>query len=284
MPTTTWNIVEIDGKDWLVMDVAKFKVPLDWDPSSNMFFAVAVPDGGLGSLPVLAQGDPGVTPDIDTVVDLDPLDWDDATPASAGFTETSPNVYRLDLALHEGAPGADGTSELDPDAYGTPVHKKQLQVNATADGFEYITPKVGDRHGPASINNTPSGNAAYTLCSVSVAAQDFDWRPHVEGYCVITGTGADVRVDLLARLQVGAVSAETSGNIVGRAVQAVAGQNPPTHVLSAGPHAGAADSYDKVPAGETAVIYLRAERQSGGDTFTTSNSTTRFNVWVEPVP
>jgi hypothetical protein len=45
MPVTNWNTTTIDGKQYLVIDMAKLRVPLDWDPSSNVFLAVAAPDG-----------------------------------------------------------------------------------------------------------------------------------------------------------------------------------------------------------------------------------------------
>ena len=243
-----------------------------------MFMAVCTPDGGVGSFPALVQGDPGVTPDIDTVINLVPLEYDDPTADGAFWTETSPNVYKLTLALHQGTPGEDGTSVSNPTSYGTPVHKKILQVNAAATGFEYVSRGVGDRYIPASIANTPSGNAAFTLCSVGVPAQDFAWRPEVSGQCVVTGTGADVAVDLVARL-----NNESAGNIVGRGI-GMAGVAPPTHVLVSGPPAGSADTYDKVSAGAAATIFFRAERQSGVETFTTSGATSTFCVRVCEVP
>jgi hypothetical protein len=76
---TNWNVTTIDGQQFLVIDVAKIRVPLDWDPSSNVFIAVAAPTGGVLNYPVLAKGDPGVTPDIDTVINYTALSWDDPT-------------------------------------------------------------------------------------------------------------------------------------------------------------------------------------------------------------
>jgi len=94
----------------------------------------------------------------------------------------------------------------------------------------------------------------------------------------VTGTGTDVQVDLVARLD-----NATSGNIIGRGISR-AGQYPPPIILTPGPPAGSVDGYDKVLAGNAATIYLRAERQTGTDTFTTSASTTLFSVEVNPVP
>lgn len=280
MPVTNWNLTYIDGVQYLVIDVAKFRIPVEWDPSSNMFIAVAAPDGGLGSFPALVKGDDGDTPDIDTVIDFEALTWDDPTPAYASFTEIASNVYQLSLGLHEGEPGdvvpfaLENATDLD----GSILADYIIVVNATSDGFEYQVPRCGDRFIPATINNTPTGNPGYTLCSVAIPPMPWDWRPEVEGQCIVTGTGSDVTVDLVARLD-----DATSGNEVGRAL-GQAGQNPPTHVLFSGPPTGSSDSYDKVSANTSATVYLRAERQSGADTFSTSATDTRFKVRVHPVP
>ncbi|QPO16542.1 minor tail protein [Mycobacterium phage TelAviv] len=282
MAVTNWTVTVIDGKQYLVIEVAQFRVPLDWDPSSNMFIAVAAPDGGLGNFPALVRGENGETPELDSVIDFTPLAWNDPTPDFASWTETSENVYRLSLGLHTGAPGDAGPINLADaeDLAGALAAGKLIAVNATADGFELVSPKVGDMYWPATINNTPSGNTAYTLCAVPIPAQPFDWRPEPQGWCVITGTGPNVQADLIARLDTAA-----SGNIVGRGRGHV-GQNTEGFAtnLAAGPPPGSAADYNKVPAGQEAVIYLRAERQSGSDTFTTTASATHFSVRVQPIP
>lgn len=365
------------------------RVLIPIDPGTNVAQILLRPQGGIGvGIPAIAQGDPGDTPTIDTTISVTELAYDDVTPASATFTEISPDTYRLNLSVHEGVPGtSDVVNEVQTvtitgtptggnftltfsgattsniaynavaatveaalvalstigagnvsvtggpgpgtpyvvtfknqlggrdlaqmtaahtftggttptitvgtntqgsgafqiryaaDLVGTPIYKKIVTVNATANGFIYSTQRVGDRYIPGSINNTSTGNPLSTLCSVAVPAQDFDWRPHVEGQCVITGTSTDVKADLIARLD-----NETSGNIVGRAFAGgTGGINPPTHILSAGPPAGSADGYDKVLTGNAATIYLRAERQSGTGTFSTSNVTTSFSVRVCPI-
>jgi hypothetical protein len=125
--------------------VAKIRVPLDWDPSSNVFIAVAAPTGGVLNYPVLAQGDPGVTPDIDTAINYTPLAKDDPTPASASWTETSPNVYKLNLALHEGADGANGNTVLDPGDFTGAAPGKGIALNSGRYRVRLQTPKVGGR-------------------------------------------------------------------------------------------------------------------------------------------
>jgi len=284
MPVTNWNQTVIDGKNFLVIDVAKLRIPLDWDPSSNVFIAVAAPTGGVLNYPVLAQGDPGETPEIDNTVNYTPLAWDDPTEDSASFTETSPNVYQLNLALHQGEPGTDGDTVLNPADFAGAAPGKVIVLNSDASAFVLQTQKIGDRFFPTSYNSTPSGNAAYTLCQVGLGPFDFDWRPECHGSCRITGTGADVRVDLLARLGTTGISTpETSGNIVGRGLGGSGVGPVPTTLIPALP-IGSVATYDRVLSGNTATIYFRAERQSGTETFTTSNTDTTFWVKVNPIP
>lgn len=274
----TWEVVTVGGVDYYEIETARFRVPVDWVPGSNMFIAVAGPNGGSGSFPAIAKGDQGDTPVLEPEVSLTVLEADDPTPASSTWTEVSPGVYQESRTIHKGPKGDDGDTVIDPEDFGTPVAGKLLVVNPAGDGFVYQSQKVGDRYIPATIANAPSGNVGYTLCSVAIPAQDFDWRPEVEGQTVVTGTGANVRVDVIARL-----NTEASGNIVGRGF-GVPGAGPVAIGLSSGPPAGSADSYDRVAAGASAVIYLRVERQSGTDTFTTSASTTTFKVRVAPIP
>lgn len=281
----TWNEVTIDGIDYWVIDTSYFRIPKNWDPTSQIFFAVGVPSGGVGFFQAVAQGDPGVSPTIDTSINFTPIPPGDATLDYASFSVTGPNLYKLNLGLHTGQDGNDGAAVINVADYGTPIFKKILRVNSAQTSLEYQTQLVGDSAWPAVINNTPSGNAGFTLCSVSVpaGAVDFDWRPGIEGQCVITGTGSDLIVNLVARL-----NNETAGNIVGYSFGSselsATTHVHPTHVLSSGPPAGVPESYNRVAAGAAATIYLRAERQFGAETFTTSNSTTRFKVKVEPIP
>jgi hypothetical protein len=270
-------VTTIDGDDFLVIDVAQFRIPLDWDPSSNMFIAVAAPTGGLGAFPALVKGDTGDKPTLNNI-NFTALEADDITPDSADFVETSPGNYDLDLALHKGPQGDPGDTVVTPSDFGTPIAGKIPVVNAALTNFELKSQKVGDRFVPASIANAPSGNPTFTLASISVPAQDFDWRPDVSGQCLFTHTNSNVRVDLIARL-----NDQASGNIVARGfgtatlVTDVVG-------LSSGPPPAASATYDKVAAGASAIIYLRAERIAGTGTFTTSGDTTWFGVKVRPIP
>lgn len=286
MPTEPWPIVTVAGKDYYqVQTLTRIEV----DPEGQVYYLIGTPQGGAGSVGPLVQGDPGKHTEFQETVDFTALAWDDPTPASASVIEVTPGsdtvsqVVKLAVALHEGEPGADGVTSISlASITGTAAYKKIPQVNSAATGFEYTSQKAGDVYRPASIVNTPSGNSGFTLCSVGVAAQPFDWRPQVSGYTVVTEDGGNnVRVDLLARLQVGATSAETSGNIVGRCPGVASTERL---VFSEGVPPGSADGYDRVPSGSAATVYMRCERQSGTNWFTTSAATTRFSVRVQPVP
>lgn len=283
MAVTSWTTTFIDGREYLVIEVAQFRVPLEWDPSSNMFFAVAAPDGGLGNFPALVQGDDGETPDIDSTINFTPLAWNDPTPDSASWTALGGNVYRLNLALHQGPQGEPGAFNLEDadNLVGTMTPGRIIAVNLAGDGFEYVPQKVGDEYWPSLINNTPSGNPAFTLCAVPVPPQPFAWRPDVSGWCVIEGTGPNVQVDLVARLNDAA-----AGPVLGRGRWRAGVSTDPMQpaVLTSGPPPGSPPDYNRVEAGAPATIYLRAERQSGSNTFTTSASATWFNVKVRPIP
>lgn len=279
MPSTTWNTTTIDGKDYLVIDTAQFRVPLDWDASSQMFIAVAAPTGGLGSFPALVKGDKGDTPTL-AGVDFTALEAEDPTPDSATWTEVSPGTYTLSLLLHKGPQGIPGDTTVTPSDFGTPVARRIPVVSDDLATFSLAPQLAGDRYIPGGISAAPSGNPNYTLATVSVPAQPFDWRPLCEGQSVITMTYWYTTVDLVARL-----NNETSGPVVARGFSyqpmGVLDRCP---ILSAAPPAGASNTYDKVSAGYAATLYLRAERQTGTGTFTTSASTTNFCVRVQPIP
>lgn|SRR5262245_15444322 len=249
------------------------------DPSSGVAQLLLRPQGGMATgVPALETGPPGSPPTIETAINYVPLAWDDVTPSTASWTETSPDTYKLNLSTHDGAPGADGDTVLDPGDFPGALPGQTLITNNTVDAFVLITPKVGDFYLPAMVNSTPSGNAAYTLAQIPVPAQPWPWRPIVFGTTTVVGTGADVRVDLVARL-----NGESSGNIVGRG-WGMAGQNPPPLFLSGGSPIGVPDTYNRVEAGVPGTLYLRVERQSGADTYTTSASNTSFAVKVNPIP
>lgn len=261
--------------------MALLRIPLDFDPTSATFIAVAAPTGGLANMPALVKGDPGDPPTIDTTIDFTALAYDDASPDSAVWTETSPGTFKLSLELHKGQPGDAGSNALmdASDLTGTPLAGKVIVVNSSVDGFQYATQSVGDVVWPADYDGAPVGSSVYTVADVSVAAQDFPWRPHVEGQVVLAQSSTNVRCDLIARL-----GDPVTGNVVGRGFGTSGSKTPPPISLASGPPAGSSSGFNRIEAGSPAVVYLRVERQSGTGTFSTNADTTWFSVEVRPIP
>lgn len=213
------------------------------------------------------------------------MDPDDVTPEFASWNTIAPNVYQLSLGLKRGQKGDDGDNVLDPADYGTPVSGRLLRVKSTLDGFELIAPKVGDRANiPATILAVGTGNPAFTLCQIGFDAQPFDWRPHIEGQTVATGTSADVAINLVARLgTTGIGTPETTGPLVGQGF-GVPGIGPTNLVFSRAGIPGSSPTYDKVLAGNTATVYVRTERRAGAGTYTTDANLSAFEARVMPIP
>lgn len=278
----TWPIVNIGGIDYYHF-TGDIDIPVE--PSSGVAALYLRPAGGSAGagIPAIEQGAPGLPANLDTTVTFTELAAGDSTAAAWSLEQitppsgSTPGLYRFHGSLHKGAQGDPGDTVLTPSDYTGHAPGKTLVINSAGTAFIVETPKVGDRYLPASISNTSSGNSNSTLCAVSVPSQDFDWRPEVHGYTIVTKTGANVVVDLIARL-----NTETSGNIVG--ICHGLGGTERLH-LTPGPEATpAAADYDKVVAGAAAVIYLRTEQHSGSDSYTTSNTTTRCWVKVNPIP
>lgn len=281
MTTEPWPTVVVGGKEWWLVDM-QFRIAKESDPNAQVPILIGTPNGGIAAVGPLVKGDPGKHAELSTTINFTPLEPGDATPDSASFTvltppdDDTPGVWQLNLALHKGAKGEDGDTVLDPSDYDTPLAGQIIVVNDAVDAFELRNQKVPTRHVPATLNNVPTGNANYTLGVVSIPAKTHDWRPLVLAHTIITGTGADVAVNLRARL-----NGETGGNIVAEC-RGLAGAKDRLTIVSAIP-AGSGDSFDKVTAGNSATVHLRTERASGADTYSTASGDTFFEVWAMPI-
>lgn len=263
------------------------RVAKQFDPTTKSAIVLLGPEGGIAEIPALAQGDPGLPAELDETISYTVLAHDDPTAESASFTLLTPGstsaspVYRMNLSVRQGAPGASGAPSIlgSSDLEGTATDGYLVAKKTGESKAVWVAPKVGAQYWPATISNTSGADGQNrTLCSVSIPAQPFDWRPRVFGQCVIAGT-ANTRVDLIAR-----VGDAVSGDIVGRAFGQT-GATPPTAVVVSGPPTGAASTVGKVSAGAAAVVYFRAEQQaSTTDTYTTAGVTTSFMVEVAPIP
>lgn len=252
------------------------------DPSTGAAILQLRPQGGMAvGIPAIEKGDPGKHAQIDPVINVTELEWDDPSPITKSWTtitpptDTTPGVYRLNDMSRKGRPGDDGDTILNPDDFTDPKAGWVPAVTTDLSGFELVSQKVGDRHLPATINNTGAGNAKSTLAIVSISpgVYDFDYRVEPVGYTIVTQDGgSNVVVDLVARL-----NGEEDGNIIGMC-HGIGGTERLT--LLDVPPPGSADAFDRIPAGSGCEVYFRTEQRSGSNSYITSAATTRFKVKV----
>ena len=283
MPVEPWPTVVVGEKEYWEVD-GKFRVAKESDPNAQVLILIGTPNGGIANVGPLVQGDPGQHAEIDEeIVITDVLEYEDATPDSMSWTtitpptEDTPGVYQLNTTYRKGPKGDDGDTVLDPEDYAeTPVAGQILAVKGDLSAFELVSPKPITRHVPATINSVPSGNANYTMATISIDAKTHDYRPIVFAHTIRVGTGADVAVDLVCRM-----GGATDGDIVARCI-GLPGVTDRLTIVSA-LAAGSGDSFDKVTAGNAKNFHLRTERSTGADTYTASNTVTFFQIWAVPV-
>lgn len=288
MPVNDIQTIDYNGRKWLRW-MGLMLIPLDFDPNSGVIFAAAPPGGidgatGLTTIAAFAKGDDGLPIVLQPDAEVTEIEHDDPSPVTTQWqlvtpaTETVGPVYKEVKTQRKGTPGAAATVAIlsATDFSGTPTARTMLIVNDTADGVTLQTQKVGNVLWPAAITEASSVSTK-TLAAVPIPAQDFDWYPVVSGGSLVTGdNNGDCVVNLLARL-----NGETGGNVIGRSLGRSGTLQPP-HVLVSAPPAGSLDTYHKVNAGASATVHLRAEKQSGADTFSTTQ--TLFSVQVVPIP
>lgn len=282
MPVTNWNTAIIDGSNYLVIDMAKLRVPLDWDPSGNVFLAVAAPDGidgdALFNHPGLVKGDDGDPPIISTDVGLTVLEYNDPTPDSAQWTQLAPNTYKYVTTQRKGPQGDPGVMVLHTasDLTGALTPGDTIVINTTGDGFIVVGRQVGDWYLAGAVAPTPTGNPTFTVSTIPIPPQKFDWRPYCDAQTIVDG-GSDTSVitDFVARL------GSASGNELARCYGMTYKERL---ILAGGPPTDSPDTWDRVPAGTGVNILFRVERRSGSSSATTSATTTRCRVKVDPIP
>lgn len=271
-----------DGND-LVFD-GIVRLTNAFDPTTGVATVIFSPRGGIGNLPALATGGPGLPPVIDGVT-LHEVAPGDALPTST-FNLVSPggagvaSHYTVDLYVHSGAKGDDGTAAAILDASDVDatslVNGYILQYNSTTGKMTLTAQKVGGLYLPASYASTSGNSNARTLASYNIPAQPFDWRPIVFGQTVVSGT-ANTRVDLSAHL------INTTGDQVGYGF-GQAGAAPATAICIPASGAALTGGYGKVAAGVAVDIYFQAtQMNSTTDAWVTNAATTTFETWVQPI-
>lgn len=275
--------ISIDGNS-LVFD-GTVTITNFTDPTTGVVTLILSPNGGLGSIPALIQGEPGLPPIFDsvTVHQVNPGDtiptstFNLVTPGGAGTA----SHYTADIYVSKGDTGTTGASTnilAAPDVTGTATDKYILVYASSDSKMHFQAQKVGDLFIPSSISSTSGNSASRTLCSFTIPAQAFDYRPSAWGHCIVSGT-VNTRVDLVARL-----NNATTGDQFGYGYGIAGVTDRP--ILLPGIPAGSAGTYAKISAGNAATVYFQAEQKnvSTTDSWTTNNASTTFEVKLNPVP
>lgn len=278
--------ITVTGND--IVFTGDVRVVNGFNPDTGVAYLILTPTGGVGSLPFLATGQPGLPPVFDsmTVIEVesvDPLPVPNpvVTLTSAGGAGTASH-YTLVFYIHKGVPGATGSPSIagSSDVSGTPTDKFMLVYRSSDSKWVITAQKVGDLYVPSALTSKAFNNTSpHLICSVNILARPYDWRPVCYGQSIITGS-ADTRVDLVARLN-DAAAGDTVGYSYG-----LAGASPPPNILVPTSPAGSAvpGAYGRVTAGNAATVYFRAEQKAASsNSWSLSNTNTSFAVQVLPL-
>ena len=258
------------------------------NPANGVCTLVLTPDGGVGTLPALLQGTPGLpsTFTVGTVTTLSPgaqatFELDLTSAGGPGVA----NAYTVNVGLPQGQAGNDGTNGTlagCSDLSGTPaVDDIPIVKSISPTAFEYFSFPFAFVVNPSTITSTGtvSGQATEQLCAVSVTAMPFAWTP----LCLATAT-VDGTVNTVVNLQATLTAGARTGDVVGQA-NGHAGQATQTLSMNSGFGALMSTSgYGVVDANETATIYLKAiETASTADDWNIDDTTVNFTVIGVPV-
>lgn len=280
MAEILWRVEYENGRRKLVCNLAEVGFWIDDDgQQSGLFLAIAAPLGGVASLgTILAKGDQGFVPSLQ-LSSFTELDADDPTPASASFnllaegTDISAPVYGLDLVLHRGTQGEDGTATWDPEDLSEDPQLGYVPAVAAGLGtFELVPQKTTTMHWPATVTAVPGGTTAtFEMTIVPIAAAPYDRYAFPGGTVqVAAASGTNLRVDLVARLDA------DDGPVVGRDYGRAGASDKLT--LIGFPDAGASSSATKILANQPANIYFMTEKQAGSSAYSSVAGTARFGV------
>lgn len=238
------------------------------NPTAGLVTLTLTPSGGVGTIPGLVAGAPGLPP----VITLAPPNTlSPGQPATASLTQTSSggegvaSAYTLTLGIPQGNTGSNGTSgalHSASDITGTLV-SGLIPVATSTTAFVWQSLPMAMEYNPSAINNlSESGQTTGLLCSVTVPAQPYNWYPICEGSVVVSGTASTV-INIEALL-----NNASTGNLVGIG-QGFAGQANQCVAVTKGfgSLVNATSGYGVVAAGSAATIYFNAVQ-----TASTSNS------------
>lgn len=277
-----WPIVQFNGEPHY-QGTGTMLVPVN---GTGVAVVMMREDGGvMGGVSAIAQGPPGMHAELENAIAYTWLEPGDPTPDSAFFepiappTESTPGRWKLHWAMHKPDKGDDGTMVWNPlDLSATPKAGWIPAVKSNLTGFELVPQRIPEVFYPGTINNIGSGNAKATHAVIDIPARPWPRRIRAQGLTVVTGESADVRVNLLARL-----NGEDDGNIIGRCVGIAQVDRlafAPGKPIQAGT---GTDGYDTIAANAQATVHIRCERQAGASTFTAAAAMAHFNAEAWPL-
>lgn len=274
--------ISVDGNSITITNCT-ITVDNAFDQTTGVATITITPSGGLGTLPALLDGQPGLPPalQIGTVSTLSA-----GSSATATLIELSPggpgaaSTYQLNLGIPAGAAGSTGSfliqnaTDLVNGAFGAIQNDWTLFWNSVTGKFNPAPLAVPHTYYASSINSTSgTGAGPRTLTSVVVPAQNYDWVPQPLSSCVVNGT-ANTQVNLQAFV------GTTAGTLVG-VDYGISGQTEQTLRLLGALPGGA--STPVITAGNTATILLCATQvASTTDAWSTASGTTSFSVTTIP--
>jgi len=290
--------ITINGNTISITD-ANIEVVNGLNEQTGVAYILITPEGGVGSLPFMAQGLPGsptLFPSI-TMVEIDPLvALPDPNPLAVLIDAGGAGVpakYSLEFYVHKGSTGIAGSPSiaLASDLAAAPVlgvdtEKFTILYRSSDSKWVPTAQKVGDAYVPGTIAATAyDSTSPRLLASIAIPALPFDWRPRVFAQTVITGSdgATPTRVDLVARLNDAASGARLGygKGLIGANAVGVQTVLLPTYLHNE----AVPGAYAKVAALAPATIHLRAEQvaASSSSWSTPASPDTTFVVEVQPL-
>jgi len=276
--------ISVDGNS-LIINNCTLTLSNAFDPTTGIATITITPSGGLGTLPALVNGTPGLPPGISigtvTTLSAGASATATLTQLTAGGPGTA-STYSLNLGIPAGATGSTGSFTIAAATdyalgSGSLTTGNALIYNSSSSKFNPLPLPLGSTYGPTSINSTSGTTSGpRLLTSIVVPAQTYPWFPLVSGQTIVSGT-VNTQVYLQAYIT------NSSGQQVGIGYSAPGTANQVVTLVSGVP-TGSSSSYGQVAAGTTATIVLYATQvASTTDAWSTAAATTSFQVTEIPV-
>lgn len=272
--------ISVDGNS-IVVDNCTITFNNAFDPTTGMATITITPMGGLGTLPAILDGQPGLPPNL-VVQSVTTLNSGSAATFTLSLLAPggpgAPSTYGVNAGIPKGATGPAAVTilSLAEDLVGDLVNGIILVWDELTGQFTATPPPLAVTVNASSINSTSGDGAGPRLLGqVNVPAQSWAWTPQPSASCVVNGT-ANTQVNLQAFITNNEGQQVGIGYGVPGAMQSIA--------LISGVPTGSTSGYGQVAAGTSANILLYATQVgSNTDAWSTSATTTSFQVTAQPV-